>query len=61
MHRVIFACLIVNRSDPFARKEWYDVKAPAVFPKRDVGKTLCTKTTGTSKFALLELRWLRCR
>jgi len=55
MHRVIFACLIVI-SDPFARKEWYDVKAPAVFPKRDVGKTLCTKTTGTSKFTLLERR-----
>jgi len=32
--------------DPFARKEWYDVKAPAVFTKRHVGKTLATKTTG---------------
>jgi len=35
--------------DPFARKEWYDVKAPSVFATKDrqVGKTLCTKTTGT--------------
>ena len=32
--------------DPFARKEWYDIRAPAVFPVRDVGKTLVTKTTG---------------
>jgi small subunit ribosomal protein S3Ae len=36
-----------KKTDPFARKEWYDVKAPSVFTKRDVGKTLCTKTTGT--------------
>jgi small subunit ribosomal protein S3Ae len=33
--------------DPFARKEWYDVKAPAAFQVRDVGKTVVTKTTGT--------------
>jgi len=33
--------------DPFARKEWYDVRAPTVFPTRSVGRTLCTKTTGT--------------
>jgi len=34
-------------ADPFARKEWYDVKAPTVFPIRDVCKTVVTKTTGT--------------
>jgi len=34
-------------TDPFLRKEWYDIKAPAVFKIRDVGKTLVTKTTGT--------------
>jgi len=33
--------------DPFARKEWYDVKAPAPFTKRYVGKTCVTRTTGT--------------
>jgi small subunit ribosomal protein S3Ae len=33
--------------DPFLRKEWYDIRAPAVFQVRDVGKTLVTKTTGT--------------
>jgi len=34
-------------NDPFLRKEWYDIRAPAVFAVRDVGKTLVTKTTGT--------------
>jgi len=33
--------------DPFARKEWYDVKAPAVFPIRQIGKTVVTRTAGT--------------
>jgi len=33
-------------TDPFIRKEWYDLKAPTVFPNRQVGRTLCTKTTG---------------
>jgi len=33
--------------DPFIRKEWYDVKAPAPFTSRLVGKTCVTRTTGT--------------
>jgi small subunit ribosomal protein S3Ae len=33
--------------DPFLRKEWYDVKAPAPFTNRTVGKTCVTRTTGT--------------
>merc|ERR1712217_614777 len=33
--------------DPFTRKDWYDIKAPANFKNRDVGKTLVTRTTGT--------------
>jgi small subunit ribosomal protein S3Ae len=33
--------------DPFSKKEWYDVKAPNVFPVRQVGKTVVTKTIGT--------------
>jgi len=33
--------------DPFLRKEWYDVKAPAPFAVRYVGKTCVTRTTGT--------------
>jgi len=33
-------------ADPFAKKEWYDVKAPSVFPLRDIGKTVVTKTQG---------------
>jgi len=33
--------------DRFSKKEWYDVKAPSVFPTRQVGKTVVTKTQGT--------------
>jgi len=36
-----------KKTDPFLRKEWYDVKAPAPFSKRTFGKTCVTKTTGT--------------
>jgi len=32
--------------DPFTKKDWYDIKAPAVFKNRQVGKTLVTKTIG---------------
>jgi len=34
--------------DPFTRKEWYDIKAPAVFLSRNVGKTVVNKTVGTN-------------
>jgi len=34
-------------SDPFAKKEWYDVRAPAIFPTKVIGKTIATKTQGT--------------
>jgi len=33
--------------DPFARKDWYDVRAPLGFTERDIGKTPVTKTIGT--------------
>lgn len=33
--------------DPFQKKEWYDLKAPSMFKKRQCGKTLATKTQGT--------------
>lgn len=33
--------------DPFTKKEWYDVKAPSMFTKRQIGKTLVTKSQGT--------------
>jgi len=33
--------------DPFTRKEWYDVRAPSMFKKRDIGKTLVNRTQGT--------------
>jgi small subunit ribosomal protein S3Ae len=32
--------------DPFAKKEWYDVKAPSVFPIRQIGHTVVAKTSG---------------
>jgi hypothetical protein len=35
-------------ADPFSRKEWYDIKAPAMFNVRVAGKTPVTRTTGTS-------------
>jgi small subunit ribosomal protein S3Ae len=34
-------------ADPFSRKEWYDIKAPATFVNRVAGKTPVTRTTGT--------------
>lgn len=33
--------------NPFAKKDWYDVKAPAQFATRQIGKTPVTRTTGT--------------
>ena len=33
--------------DPFSKKDWYDVKAPAMFNIRNTGKTLFTRTQGT--------------
>ncbi|KAG9440545.1 hypothetical protein H6P81_020710 [Aristolochia fimbriata] len=33
--------------DPFAKKDWYDIKAPSIFTTRTVGKTLVTRTQGT--------------
>ncbi len=35
--------------DPFTKKEWYDVKAPALFAVRNIGKTLVTRTQGKSE------------
>jgi len=32
--------------DPFTRKDWYDIKAPCMFSKRTVGKTLVNRTQG---------------
>ncbi|RYH05644.1 hypothetical protein EON65_44140 [archaeon] len=39
-------------TDPFLRKELYTVRAPSVFATRNAGKTIITKTTGTSKFGM---------
>ncbi|CAA91095.1 40S ribosomal protein S1-A [Schizosaccharomyces pombe] len=32
--------------DPFSRKDWYDIKAPAFFEVKNVGKTLVNRTAG---------------
>merc|ERR1711879_732330 len=32
--------------DPFTKKDWYSIKAPAVFKVRNVGHTLVTRTIG---------------
>ncbi|EHH50786.1 hypothetical protein EGM_01663 [Macaca fascicularis] len=33
--------------DPFSKKDCYDVKAPAMFNIRNIGRTLITRTQGT--------------
>jgi ribosomal protein S3AE len=50
-HLLIVFC----STDPFAKKDWYDIKAPSVFSQRNVGKTLVTRTQGT-KVGLQALR-----
>jgi len=32
--------------DPFSRKEWYEIKAPAAFPSRRVGHTCANRSVG---------------
>ncbi|KAM3180714.1 hypothetical protein ACTXT7_015750 [Hymenolepis weldensis] len=34
-------------TDPFSKKEWYELRAPAVFSKRTCARTLITRTQGT--------------
>ncbi|KAL6055570.1 hypothetical protein STEG23_020552 [Scotinomys teguina] len=41
--------------DPFSKKDWYDVKAPATLNIRNIGKTLVTRTQGT-KIAFDDLK-----
>ena len=34
-------------ADPFTRKDWYDIKAPMLFQKTNIGKTVVNRTAGT--------------
>jgi len=34
-------------ADPFAKKEWYELRAPSMFTNRNCAKTLITRTQGT--------------
>ncbi|XP_032958525.1 40S ribosomal protein S3a-like [Rhinolophus ferrumequinum] len=34
-------------ADPFSKKDWSDVKAPAVYHLRNIGKAVVTRTEGT--------------
>merc|ERR1712085_136819 len=45
--------------DPFTKKDWYDVKAPALFTNTNVGKTLVTRTAGT-KIAYEDVKGNQC-
>ena len=44
-----FVFTLFCRVDPFSKKDWYDVKAPSMFAVRQIGKTLVTRTQGTSR------------
>lgn len=46
--------------DPFQKKEWYDLKAPSMFSVRTFGKTLVTKSQGTSTCGVLCVSSPRC-
>jgi ribosomal protein S3AE len=45
---------MINSQNPFDRKELYAIKAPSMFATRNAGKTLITKTIGTSKKILFD-------
>lgn len=32
--------------DPFTKKDWFDVRAPSLFPKQFVGRTIATRSSG---------------
>jgi hypothetical protein len=51
-------CDAGRSADAFAKKEWYDVKAPSIFVKRDLCKTVVNKTQGQSKCCWA--RFARC-
>lgn len=49
VERLWLLCCSSVSVDPFTKKDWYDVKAPATFQTRNVGQTLVTRTQGKSE------------
>ncbi|GKV07321.1 hypothetical protein SLEP1_g19115 [Rubroshorea leprosula] len=47
--------LLQFEADPFAKKDWYDIKAPSIFIEKNIGKTLVSRTQG-NKIASEELK-----
>ncbi|MCD9643043.1 40S ribosomal protein S3-1 [Datura stramonium] len=44
-------------TNPYAKKDWYDIKAPSVFEIKNVGKTLVTRTRDEDQtFRKIQLR-----
>jgi Ribosomal S3Ae family len=53
---LIVCVLVLYSVDPFAKKDWYDIKAPSVFQNKNIGKTLVSRTQGTKVKLLPSLR-----
>lgn len=51
---------ITPNADPFAKKDWYDIKAPGTFTVRNAGKTLVSRTAGTKVRRMALGRRSRC-
>jgi small subunit ribosomal protein S3Ae len=41
----------LNKADSFSRKDWYDLKAPSIFPNSSCGKTFITRTSAKQNVA----------
>ena len=50
-----FCFFWICRADPFAKKDWYDIKAPSIFQVKNVGKTLVSRTQGDIIFIMFFL------
>ena len=46
IYEIKYIC--IYSTDPFLRKELYIIKAPSIFATRNAGKTIISRTAGTS-------------